>query len=152
MDFGQAIKTGCSNYAKFAGRAARSECWFWNLFAMLADIAAAMIDRAIEAAAGSVTAPVGALWGLAIFLPSIAVAVRRLHDTGRTGWWLLLFFVPLIGGIVLIVWFCFKGTPRHNRFGPNPLPAEVSPHSRGRSLHRARTDTAAGAAPPRGEN
>jgi uncharacterized membrane protein YhaH (DUF805 family) len=152
VDFGQAIKSGFSNYVNFKARATRSEFWFWNLFTTLAGIGAAMVDVAIWTTTDSSVALVGDAWSLAVFLPTIAVAVRRLHDTDRSGWWLFLFFVPLIGGIVLIVWFCFKGTPRYNWFGPNPLPAELSLHSAGRSLLREQKDKAGGAAPPRAEN
>jgi uncharacterized membrane protein YhaH (DUF805 family) len=67
-------------------------------------------------------------------IPDIAVYVRRLHDTDRSGWWLLLFFVPLIGAIVLIVWFCTQGTHGYNRFGANPLPPEPGPRHRIREV------------------
>ena len=61
------------------------------------------------------------LWALGNFLPSLAVGVRRLHDTDRSGWWLLIAFIPLIGAIVLLVFFCTRGTPGPNRFGNDPL-------------------------------
>ena len=64
--------------------------------------------------------PISALVSLGLFLPGLAVAVRRLHDVDRSGWWLLLAFVPLIGIIVLIVWWCTEGTRGPNRFGPDP--------------------------------
>jgi uncharacterized membrane protein YhaH (DUF805 family) len=60
------------------------------------------------------------IYGLAVLIPSIAVGVRRLHDTDRSGWWLLISLIPLIGGIVLLVFFVLDGTPGENRFGPNP--------------------------------
>jgi uncharacterized membrane protein YhaH (DUF805 family) len=70
------------------------------------------------------------LFHLAVFLPSLALAVRRLHDLDRTGWWLLLALIPLIGEIILLIWFCTRGTVGPNRFGPDRLAlltAQVSP-------------------------
>jgi uncharacterized membrane protein YhaH (DUF805 family) len=63
------------------------------------------------------------LFGLATFLPGLAVTARRLHDIGRSGWWMLLWLVPLVGWIVLIVWYCQPGQPGTNQYGPNPLGA-----------------------------
>jgi uncharacterized membrane protein YhaH (DUF805 family) len=65
--------------------------------------------------------PISSLVSLALFLPGLAVSVRRLHDTDRSGWWVLLFLIPLIGAIVLLIWYCSRGTPGGNRFGPDPL-------------------------------
>jgi uncharacterized membrane protein YhaH (DUF805 family) len=67
--------------------------------------------------------PLSSIWSLVTFLPSLAMGVRRLHDTDRSGWWWLLSFIPLIGIIVLIVFWCFEGTRGPNRFGPDPLGA-----------------------------
>jgi uncharacterized membrane protein YhaH (DUF805 family) len=119
MEFGQAIKSVFSKYATFAGRAPRSEFWFWILFTTLAGAGAGILDRAVDVVVGYDEAMIAALWGLATIVPFLAVSVRRLHDTDRTGWWLLLFFVPFFGGVVLIVWFCTKGTKSYNRFGPD---------------------------------
>jgi uncharacterized membrane protein YhaH (DUF805 family) len=117
MNFTQAISSGFSNYVNFAGRAIRSEYWYWVLFVFVASIVARIIDAAIGI---NLFNPI---FGLAVLLPSIAVGVRRLHDIDRSGWWLLLDFIPLIGWIILIVWFCSRGTPGANRFGPDPLGA-----------------------------
>ena len=68
--------------------------------------------------------PLNSLAGLALFLPGIAVSIRRLHDLDRTGWWLLL-ILTIIGGIVLLAWFCMRGTVGPNRFGPDPLEGMV---------------------------
>ncbi|MFY9892881.1 MAG: DUF805 domain-containing protein [Xanthobacteraceae bacterium] len=115
MNFGQAISSGFSNYVNFSDRAIRSEYWYWVLFVCLAEVVTSIIDYAIgfQVTTG--------LFGLAVILPGLAVSVRRLHDLDRTGWWLLLGFIPLIGSIILIVWFCTRGTPGPNRFGPDPL-------------------------------
>lgn len=123
MGFVEAINAGFSNYVNFSGRACRSEYWYWVLFVVLGSIVAVIIDRIIGIRL------VDTIFGLATILPSIAVAVRRLHDIDRTGWWLLIDFIPLIGWIVLIVWFCTAGTPGSNRFGSDPLAGlgQVSP-------------------------
>jgi uncharacterized membrane protein YhaH (DUF805 family) len=118
MNFTQAIASGFQNYVNFSPRAARSEFWFWTLFSVLASIAAGLVDLAVFPDAD--VSPVNSLVGLALFLPGLAVSVRRLHDLDRTGWWLLLAFT-VIGIILLIVWDCMRGTAGPNRFGPDPL-------------------------------
>jgi uncharacterized membrane protein YhaH (DUF805 family) len=124
MNFWQAIKSGFSNYVAFSGRSARSEFWYWCLFYLLAAMVTAIIDDAIGV---QVTV---SLFGLAALLPTIAVNVRRLHDIDRSGWWFLLNLLPIIGAIIMIVWFCARGTVGPNRFGPDPLEGSdfVSPH------------------------
>lgn len=107
MNFTQAISSGFNNYVNFAGRAARSEFWYWALFAALASLAGELIDLALFTS--STFTPVQTLVNLALFLPGLAVSVRRLHDLDRTGWWLLLIFT-VIGIIVLLVWDCMRGT------------------------------------------
>ena len=115
MNFGDAIKAGFSNYVNFSGRACRSEYWYWVLFAIIGGIVTYIIDFAIGM-------PItNTIFGLAVFLPGLSVAIRRLHDLDRSGWWILLFLIPLIGAIILIVWFCFEGTDGPNRFGPDRL-------------------------------
>jgi uncharacterized membrane protein YhaH (DUF805 family) len=118
MTFGQAISSGFQNYVNFSTRAPRSEFWFWTLFAVLASIAAGTIDRVLFP--DVLTSPVHSIVGLVLFLPGIAVSIRRLHDLDRTGWWFLLAFT-VIGIILLIIWNCMPGTPGRNRFGPDPL-------------------------------
>ncbi len=115
MGFVDAIKSGFNNYVNFSGRASRSEYWYWILFYILVGIVASVIDAALGIGF------LGALVSLGLFLPSLAVAVRRLHDLDKSGWWFLLIFIPLVGAIILIVWFCTKGTTGPNRFGPDPL-------------------------------
>lgn len=114
MNFVDAIKSGFGNYVGFSGRAARSEFWYWTLFSFIADIVAGIIDAFVGLDF------VGLVVSLALLLPSIAVAIRRLHDLDRTGWWFLLVFTG-IGAIVLLVWDCMKGTTGPNRFGTDPL-------------------------------
>lgn len=158
-------------YAQFSGRSTRREFWMWVVFVILASIVLSILDKLLglggSAGAGSqtVTAPgftgyrAGAgvhggiltdIFTLAILVPNIAVSVRRLHDTDRSGWWILLPLVPylvgaflvgfaitgvhgaaaiggallvlgFVGAIVLLVWYCLRGTPGPNRFGADPL-------------------------------
>jgi uncharacterized membrane protein YhaH (DUF805 family) len=108
-------------YATFEGRARRREYWFFQLFNVLAFIALLLVDGltgTINKEAG-----VGLLSGLYLLvtlIPSVAVTVRRLHDTDRSGWWLLIAFIPVLGDIALIVFACLDSQPGANRFGPNP--------------------------------
>lgn len=127
MEFTQAIKAGFQKYIDFTTRSCRSEYWFWALFVVIASIVLAVIDAATYGIGPSGSGPLGSLFSLVTFIPGIAVAVRRLHDIDKSGWWLLLAFIPLIGWIVLIVWFATKGTEGPNRFGEDPLllPEEV---------------------------
>jgi uncharacterized membrane protein YhaH (DUF805 family) len=108
-------------YATFEGRARRKEFWFFALFNFLAIVLLALIDGVL----GTFSEEVGlglfsGIYVLAIFIPSIAVTVRRLHDTDRSAWWILLSFFPLIGGLVLLVFEVLDSTPGENRYGPNP--------------------------------
>ena len=102
-------------YAEFNGRARRSEFWYFALANFLIGIALNILDMII----GSYGAITG-LYSLAVLIPSLAVGARRLHDTNKSGWWLLLLFIPIVGAIVLIVFFAQEGDPGDNQFGPNP--------------------------------
>jgi uncharacterized membrane protein YhaH (DUF805 family) len=115
MGFGQAISAGFSNYVNFRDRASRSEYWYWILFIVLADIVAGIIDATLDIHF------VTGVFGLVTIIPNIAVAIRRLHDLDRTGWWILIGFIPLVGWIILLIWYCTRGTVGPNRFGPDPL-------------------------------
>jgi uncharacterized membrane protein YhaH (DUF805 family) len=121
MNFVEAIKSGFSHYVTFSGRACRSEYWFWVLFATLGALVTVILDAVIFGFHGGVS-PLNGIFNLATFLPSLAVAARRLHDIDRTAWWLLILLTG-IGAILLVVWYCFKGTPGPNRFGSDPLAA-----------------------------
>lgn len=121
MNFTEAVSSGFRNYVNFSTRAIRSEYWYWVLFGFLVSIAARIVDWIIIP--GADVGPVGVIAGLALLLPGIAVSVRRLHDRDYSGWWLLLAFLPLVGFIILIVWFVMRGTEGDNRFGPDPLRA-----------------------------
>jgi uncharacterized membrane protein YhaH (DUF805 family) len=117
MNFVEAIKSGFSNYVNFSDRACRSAYWYWVLFISIGYLVSWIIDKAIGVPI------VYVLFALGVLLPGIAVGVRRLHDLDRSGWWLLLSFIPIVGGIILLIWFCGKGTDGPNRFGADPLAA-----------------------------
>ena len=120
MNFGEATQSGFQNYVNFSGRAQRSAYWHWTLFAFLASIVGGILDGILFGFRPEGVNIIQAIVGLALLLPGIAIAIRRLHDLDRTGWWFLIAFTG-IGVILLIVWFCWKGTEGPNRFGPDPL-------------------------------
>ncbi len=109
------------NYAGFSGRARRKEYWFFVLINFLITIALAFVDGIVgtfdpQTGFGALSA----IYSLAVFIPTFAVTVRRLHDTSRTGWWLLIAFIPLIGAIVLLVFMFLDSTSGTNEYGPDP--------------------------------
>lgn len=111
MTFQDAVKTCLTQkYLDFSGRARRPEYWWFALFVFIGNVVFAIIGIDL----------LGALWGLALLLPSIAVGVRRLHDLDKSGWWLLIGLIPLIGFLVLLYFFVQPGTSGANRFGPEP--------------------------------
>jgi uncharacterized membrane protein YhaH (DUF805 family) len=123
MGFGEAIASGFANYVNFNGRAFRAEYWLWVLFTIIGTLATGILDAAVFGYGPGGVSPLNTIFDLVTILPSLAVAARRMHDMDRTAWWLLLLLTG-IGGLVLLVWFCFKGTSGPNRFGPDPLLAE----------------------------
>jgi len=106
-------------YADFGGRARRSEYWYFTLVNLLISIPLQLAARLTEGGLSLAFAIVYAAYVLAIFVPALAVSIRRLHDVGRSGWWYFLIFIPLVGAIVLLVWFCEDSGP-DNEWGPNP--------------------------------
>jgi uncharacterized membrane protein YhaH (DUF805 family) len=107
MNFQESISTCFAKYATFAGRASRSEFWWFHLFCILVYLAVRIYSRQPS---------VMDLAMLILFLPSLAVSARRLHDIGRSGWWYLLTFLPIIGTIVLIVWWATESKEAGNRY------------------------------------
>ncbi len=105
-------------YATFGGRARRKEYWMFFLFNLIIAVVLAVVD-AVMGSAGVI----GLLYSLAVLLPGLAVTVRRLHDTGRSGWWVLIAFLPIIGAIVLLVFMVLDSYPSNNEYGPNPKAA-----------------------------
>jgi uncharacterized membrane protein YhaH (DUF805 family) len=132
MGFGEALKSFWTNYANFKGRARRSEYWFIQLFLIVTNLAAAIIDfvllgsdvdRFIANGGGGL---VGLVWILATIVPALAVLVRRLHDTSRSGWWALIGLVPVVGGIVILVFTVQDSILDENAHGPSPkVPASL---------------------------
>jgi uncharacterized membrane protein YhaH (DUF805 family) len=102
------------NYVGFSGRARRTEYWMFVLFSFLASLVLAIVESII-----GVSGVLTSLYSLAVFLPSLAVLVRRLHDTGRSGLWVLIGLVPLVGFIILLVFLC-QDSQGHNQHGPSP--------------------------------
>ncbi|WP_030905824.1 DUF805 domain-containing protein [Streptosporangium amethystogenes] len=103
------------NYVGFSGRARRTEYWMFVLFNIVISLVLGGIGAVIEQ--GNI---LSSIYALAVLIPGLAVAVRRLHDTGRSGWWLLIGLVPLIGFIVLLVFMASEGEPGGNAYGSNP--------------------------------
>lgn len=104
-------------YAEFNGRARRMEYWMFTLFNF---IIAFVLNILVGVVGEPMLVALPALYGLFVFIPGIAVTVRRLHDTGRSGWWILIVFVPLIGGLVLLVFMIIEGEAGDNAYGSNP--------------------------------
>ena len=112
------------NYATFSGRARRKEYWMFFLFNVLISLGLGVLD--VVAGTYSVEYETGffsGLYSLLVLIPSIAVSVRRLHDTNRSGWWVVISLIPIIGVLVLFVFTCLDSQPGTNRFGVNPKEA-----------------------------
>lgn len=115
------------HYLDFNGRASRSQYWYFVLYYFLISLVLAFIDTLVinpmlgatpeQMARGGI---LQMIFGLALFLPSLSIGVRRLHDIGKSGWWLLLSFIPIIGVLVLLFWFIQDSQPGSNEYGPNP--------------------------------
>jgi uncharacterized membrane protein YhaH (DUF805 family) len=126
VDFATAVKSFWANYRNFKGRARRSEYWFIQLFLVLTNLAAAVIDLALmngdvdRFIANGGGGMVGLIWILATIVPAIAVLVRRLHDIGKSGWWALMVLVPFIGFIVILVFTLQDSQAGANSYGPSP--------------------------------
>ena len=98
MTFGESIRTCFAKYADFGGRATRSEFWWWVLFNLIVSMALDVVDHRLSLAFAILT-----------FLPYVAVTTRRLHDTGRNGWWQLIGIIPIVGWIIVIYWLAQQG-------------------------------------------
>lgn len=134
MSMMQAVRSVFSQYFGFEGRARRSEFWKFFLFNMIITFAGYLIGALTGAEQGSFF-PMGliGIYTLAALLPGLAVAVRRMHDTGRTGWSVLIILIPLVGVILYFVWACRDSDPGDNAYGKNPknlFNAEVKPAAR----------------------
>ena len=120
MNFPAAVSTCFTKYVSFGGRARRSEYWYFTLFLVIASICLSILDVALFLLGWSFSIALSTVFSIATFLPSLAVSARRLHDIGRSAWWLLL-ILTVIGIIWLIIWACQKSEDEENRFGPNPM-------------------------------
>ncbi len=111
-------------YAVFSGRARRKEFWMFVLFNVIFALVAAVLDNILGIAIKNVGyGPIYIVYALAVLVPALAVAVRRLHDVNWSGWYILLGLIPVVGAIILIVKYCTAGTPGDNKYGPNPKSA-----------------------------
>jgi len=122
MGFVDATKSFFSRYTDFSGRSSRSEYWWAFLAIMIGYVVIGVISALMGETIGSILIGIAVI---AILIPSIAIAIRRLHDTDRSGWWYLLSLVPIVS-LVLLIFYCQKGTSGPNRFGPDPLGSDVS--------------------------
>ena len=120
MDLTTSVKVCFKKYATFDGRARRSEFWYFCLFCLLIGIVTLYIDISILGySVEEEYTPLNTIAYLAVFIPSISVTARRLHDIGKSGWWMLLALTG-IGIILLIIWYATDGEKKKNRFG-NPI-------------------------------
>lgn len=112
-----------NKYATFTGRARRKEFWMYFLVVAIIEIALSII-LSILGLIGGVFVIIGSfitvLFGLAIIIPTLALWMRRLHDTGKSGWWLLINIIPVVGSIVLLIFALLDSQPGDNKYGPNP--------------------------------
>ncbi len=120
-----AVRAALSNFTNFSGRAARAEYWWWALSVFILLIIVGLIDAVViapilgfEPGDENAGQPLSVIVSLVLLIPNIAVGVRRLHDSDRSGWWLLLSFIPILGFLVLIYFLVQPSSPGENRFGP----------------------------------
>lgn len=137
MNFNAAVASCFRKYAVFSGRAPRSEYWWFTLFLLLAGFALGLVDSLFFLTPAEQTGPLNMIFTLATLLPSLAVGARRLHDVDRTGWWLLLWLVPVLGWLVMLWWTVQPGTRGPNRFGPDPLGGDDGPEEVREPYHRS---------------
>lgn len=109
------MKVLTNHYFDFNGRARRAEFWWFILVVMVISIVLNVLDSMVHL--GGI---LGGLFSLAILLPELGVMVRRLHDTNRSGWWLFIALVPLVGIVLLIIWYAAEGTKGSNTYGADP--------------------------------
>jgi uncharacterized membrane protein YhaH (DUF805 family) len=107
-------------YAVFSGRAQRQEYWMFVLFNVIIVLFLGIIDEMADSDFESSRSTLTTLYVLATLIPFLAVGVRRLHDTGRSGWWMLIGVIPIIGAIVLLIFAVRDSQPTDNKYGPNP--------------------------------
>ncbi len=121
MSFVEAVQTCVTKkYATFSGRARRSEYWYYTLFSILVSLVTSVVGSALFVHSEGDVNILSALASIALLLPGLGVAIRRLHDIGKSGWWYLIALVPFIGWIVLLIFMCRDSDRGPNQFGPSP--------------------------------
>ena len=121
MGFGEAVSTCFKKSVVWEGRAPRAEYWWFELAQVLILVAALIIDQILG------TGVIYIIAAIALILPSLAVLIRRLHDTDRTGWWFWIMILPIIGSIVILVFTLIAGDEGDNKYGPNPYGPAAAP-------------------------
>jgi uncharacterized membrane protein YhaH (DUF805 family) len=107
-------------YAVFSGRAQRQEYWMFVLLNIIIVLVLGVIEGILDSDSGGSRGVLGTLYGLAVLIPGLAVSVRRIHDTGQSGWWLLIVLIPVIGAIILLIFMVQSSRPTRNQYGPSP--------------------------------
>ena len=120
MGMMEAVRSVFTQYAVFSGRARRSEFWYFTLFNLLVSFVLALVGNLIGGRNVQVGSILCSLYSLATFVPGLAVCWRRLHDIGKSGGYYFIGLIPIVGIILLIVWFCQDSVPGYNEYGPNP--------------------------------
>ena len=122
MSFSEAIRSVFSHYADFGGRARRSEYWYFTLMNIFISMVITVLQRSLGVKSGLYTLISGlyGIYTLGVLIPGLAVSCRRLHDIGKSGWFLLINLIPLVGQIILIVWLCQDSSPGSNQYGEYP--------------------------------
>lgn len=119
VSFSQAVRMAFDSYCRFQGRSSRSEYWWWVLFVAILSFCIGIIEGILGFSMTAVRTTSGIL-SLVLLLPGLGLSVRRLHDIGKSGWWILLGFIPVVGAIILITWFARNSEMTENRYGPMP--------------------------------
>ncbi len=133
MKFTESIRAFFSRYTDFQGRTPRSGYWWVVLFLVAVSFVMWAVDMVLFEGIYPQTlleqgfGPGSILFIAATFIPNLALGFRRLHDTGRSAWWILIGLVPIVGAIVLLVFYLLPSTPGSNQYGPNPLVPDVEP-------------------------
>lgn len=115
--------TVLQKYFVFDGRARRMEYWMFALVNLVIGLALVLVEAAVTGEVSEEGGALSTVYSLVVLIPSIAVSVRRLHDTGRSGWWLLISLIPIVGAIVLLVFMILEGDAGSNEYGPDPKAA-----------------------------
>lgn len=121
VGFVEAFSLFFKNYVNFGARSSRGAYWWWFLWSIIISFGLAFIEGLVFGLGleGAGSGPASILFSFATLIPGISIGVRRLHDMGRSGWWLLIALIPLVGIILLIVWFCQPGQDGTNKYGPD---------------------------------